>query len=81
MERFAAACSHPMQPCATIALSVSSRQDVLRLIRLRALLTGLRTGRIEGVAPGRIYAEECIIIHDSASVLTSQWQLLRNLFT
>ena len=37
--------------------------------------------RIEDVAPGRIYAKECIIFHDSASVLTSQRQLLRNLFT
>jgi hypothetical protein len=38
------------------------------------------TCRIEGVAPGRIYAHECIIIHDSASVLMSQRQVLRNLF-
>ena len=37
--------------------------------------------RIEGVAPGRIYAQECIIFHDSASALTSQWQVLRNPFT
>jgi len=34
MERFADARSHPMQPCATIALLVSIRQDVLQLIRL-----------------------------------------------
>jgi hypothetical protein len=40
-----------------------------------------RICRIEGVAPGRIYAQECILFHDSASVLTSQRQLLRNLFT
>ena len=43
--------------------------------------TNARICRIEGVAPGRIYAQECIIFHDSASVLTSQRQLLRNLFT
>jgi hypothetical protein len=40
-----------------------------------------RSCRIEGLAPGRIYTQECIIFHDSASVLTSQRQLLRNLFT
>ena len=43
--------------------------------------TDVRICRIEGVAPGRIYAQKCIIVHDSASVLTSQRQLLRNLFT
>ena len=37
--------------------------------------------RNAGVAPRRIYAQECIVFHDSASVLTSQRQLLRNLFT
>ena len=41
----------------------------------------VRHCRIEGVAPGRIYAQKCIIFHDSASVLTSQRQLLRSLFT
>jgi hypothetical protein len=35
----------------------------------------------EDVAPGRIYAQERIIFHDSAIVLTSQRQLLRSLFT
>jgi hypothetical protein len=43
MERFADACSHPMQPCATIGLLVSIGQDVLQLIRLWALLSSLRT--------------------------------------
>jgi len=37
--------------------------------------------RIEGVAPGRIYAQEYITLQDSASTLTLQRQLLRNLFT
>jgi hypothetical protein len=32
-----------MQPCATIALLMSIRQGVLQLIKLRALLGGLRT--------------------------------------
>jgi hypothetical protein len=39
------------------------------------------TCRNEGLAPKRIYAQECIIFHDSASVLTSQRQLLHNLLT
>lgn len=33
--------------------------------------------RNEGVVPGRIYAQKCMIFHDSASVFTSQRQLLR----
>ena len=37
-ERFAGARSHPMQPCAAIAVLVSVREDVLRLLRLWALL-------------------------------------------
>ena len=40
-----------------------------------------RTIRIEGVAPGRLYAQEYITLQDSASTLTLQRQLLRNLFT
>jgi hypothetical protein len=43
LERFAGARSHPAQACATITLLASIRQDVLQLIRLRALPGGLRT--------------------------------------
>jgi hypothetical protein len=43
MERVADARAHPMQACATMALLVSIRQDVLQLIRLWALLGVLRT--------------------------------------
>lgn len=37
MERFADARSHPVQPCATIALLPSIPQDVHQLIRLSGL--------------------------------------------
>ena len=39
-----------------------------------------RSCRNEGVAYARIYAQRCIIFHDSASTLTSQRRLLRHLF-
>jgi hypothetical protein len=47
---YADACSHPVQPCSTIVLFVSVRQDVHQLIGLRALLGALRSCRIEDVA-------------------------------
>ena len=58
MVRFADARSHPMQPCATMALLVSIRQDVLQLIGLWALLGGLRTCRNEGVLEVGAYAPD-----------------------
>jgi hypothetical protein len=39
------------------------------------------TCRIAGVEPGRLYAQECIIFHDSAGALMLHPQLLRSLFT
>ena len=40
---------------------------------------GMLICRNEGVAYARIYTQPCINFHDSASPLTSQRQLLRNL--
>ena len=40
-----------------------------------------RSCRIAGVEPGRLYAQECIIFHDSAGALMLHSQLLRSLFT
>ena len=45
LMEYADACSHPVQPCSTIVLFVSVRQDVHQLIGLRALLGALRSCR------------------------------------
>jgi hypothetical protein len=60
---YADACSHPVQPCSTIVLLVSVRQDVHQLIGLRALLGALRSCRNEGVAYARVDAQACITFH------------------
>lgn len=63
MEWFTDARSHRIQPGATIALLVSIVQDVLRLIRPRALFGSLRSCRNEYFMRAHIYAQTGILNH------------------